>query len=134
MHTPHRLVVAAVMAALMSIPSPRSTPAQDMIATEDAAAGMGDCNCRERMAPPWHGSVAGMDCGPVCPPGNVFHAQPCGQLRQACQVKHGRQGCVTLPPCFPRLHTWFAEGSMPTPRPLALPRCPECGTLIEGGF
>jgi hypothetical protein len=89
---------------------------------------------RSPQAPPWHGSVGAVDCGPHCPPGNVYHADPRGQLFTKCQVLHGRHGCVTLPPCFPRLHTLFAEGYLPTPRPITLPRCHQCGAVIEGGF
>lgn len=138
MTTPMQSIAPLLVVAALWLPSMRPTSAQEVLDVhQPAAAGGAGCNCRnaaDMQAPPWHGNVTGMDCGPMCPPGNMFHAYPCGQLRQACQAKHGRLGCVTLPPCFPRLHAWCAEGSMPTPRPIAVPRCPECGALIEGGL
>jgi len=99
-------------------------------APEQGAAG---CGCRDVQRPPWHGNVQGPTCGPVCRSGcsGVFHANPCGQLHLRA---YARAHCMTLPPCFPRLHGWLAEGSMPTPPPPALPRCHQCGAVIEGGF
>jgi hypothetical protein len=98
--------------------------------TEPGAAG---CGCRDVQRPPWHGNVQGPACGPVCRGGcgGVFHANPCGQLHLRA---HALAHCMTLPPCFPRLHGWLAEGRMPTPPPPALPRCHQCGAVIEGGF
>lgn len=104
---------------------------ETVIVEEGAAAAPGSCGCRDPQAPPWHGTVAGDQCGPSCPPPNVFHANPCGQL----WLKHHArlQGC-TLPPCFPRMHARGTEGTWPTPRPVKLPRCPVCGTHIEQGM
>jgi hypothetical protein len=123
-------VVAAIAATLVG-----SGPGRGQETVTIVARGSGPaCNCKSAQTPPWHGSVGGVDCGPTCPPGNVYHANPCGQLLMKCQVHHGHHGYVTLPPCFPRLHAWWSEGSMPTPRPLHLPRCHQCGAVIEGGF
>jgi hypothetical protein len=109
--------------------------AQDSIATEGAGAAMAatpsGCSCRNLQSPPWHGSVAGAPCGPSCPPPTMFHADPCGQLWMKHHAR--QQGCV-LPPCFPRMHGWLADGAWPTPRPITLPRCPNCGVQIERGM
>lgn len=112
---------------------------ETIIVTEDAgAAGLAmgapdGCGCRDAQRPPWHGNVQGSACGPACGhgPHGVFHANPCGQLHLR---RYAREHCMTLPPCFPRLHGWFAEGQMPTPPPPAMPRCHQCGAVIEGGL
>ncbi|MFM7522437.1 MAG: hypothetical protein ACKO9B_18505 [Planctomycetota bacterium] len=90
-----------------------------------------------RQSPPWHGSVAAAPnaaCGPAC--------HHCGGYGPAC-ARMGCQGCglfshralgVSLPPFFPRLHTLFHDGYLPTPPPVALPRCHNCGAHIDGGF
>ena len=95
--------------------------------------GASGCGCRDVQRPPWHGNVQAPACGQVCRSGcgGVFHADPCGQLHLRA---YARANCMTLPPCFPRLHGWRAEGFMPTPPPPALPRCHQCGAVIEGGF
>jgi len=102
-----------------------------------AAGPAGDCGCRGGQSgqgwqqPPWHGNVQGGRCGApaaCCRGSNVFQAHPFQQL----QWKHSP--CVTLPPHFPRLHTFCREGYMPTPVPPAVPRCHQCGAAIEGGF
>lgn len=117
---------------------PPASAQETMIITEDAVASpAGDaaagCGCRNVQRPPWHGSVHGSACGPACGTGcgGVFHANPCGQLHLR---RYARENCMTLPPCFPRLHGWLAEGHMPSPVPPALPRCHQCGAAIEGGF
>ena len=90
-----------------------------------------------RQAPPWHGSVASAPaapCGPAC--------HHCGGYGPAC-ARMGCQGCglwqhralgVSLPPFFPRLHTLIHDGYLPTPPPVAMPRCHNCGAFIDGGF
>ncbi|NBT14298.1 MAG: hypothetical protein EBS56_12090 [Planctomycetia bacterium] len=129
---------AALLLVLpLSLVSPAG--AQDVaITAEDAGAGpamdaAAGCGCRNVQRPPWHGSVQGQACGPACGTGcgGVFHANPCGQLHLR---RYAREHCMTLPPCFPRLHALCAEGFMPTPPPPALPRCHQCGAVIEGGF
>lgn len=109
-----------------------------VMVTESPAAGpAGECGCRGGQPqqtwqqPPWHGNVRGNPCGapqPCCRGSNVFQAHPFQQLHW----KHS--GCVTLPPCLPRLHGLCRDGSMPSPVPPALPRCHQCGAAIEGGF
>ncbi len=130
------LAIAVVVAAATTILATGPSHAQESITiVEGGPADTGaPCGCKSAQTPPWHGSMGAVDCGPHCPPGNVYHADPRGQLFTKCQVLHGHHGCVTLPPCFPRLHTLFAEGYLPTPRPIALPRCHQCGAMIEGGF
>jgi hypothetical protein len=51
-------------------------------------------------------------------------------------MKHQARAMGATPPSyFPRLHTWCAEGYMPTPRPLAQPHCRHCGMpLDDTGF
>ncbi|MFM7207137.1 MAG: hypothetical protein ACKO4T_10770 [Planctomycetaceae bacterium] len=136
MRSPRRIiatvVVAAVSASLaIGVATAQETTVMDgsaMMSTDGAGSA---CGCRNMQQPPWHASVSGPACGPSCHHCGVFHADPCGQLR----AKHeAHRHCVTLPPCFPRLHTWCTEGFMPTPRPLALPRCHQCGAVIEGGL
>ncbi len=136
MRSPCR-IIAAVLVALPSLFATGIATAQETTVMDESAmmstdgAG-GDCNCRSVQQPPWHGTVSGPACGPTCHHGGVFHADPCGQLRAKHDIH--RHGCVTLPPCFPRLHALWVEGSMPTPKPLALPRCRQCGAVLEGGY
>lgn len=133
-----------VFALQLGLPA-RAEAADTIIVMDDSGAAATDgatepgagCGCRDVQRPPWHGNVqgpaCGPECGPVCHSGGkrVFHANPCGQLHLRA---YARAHCMTLPPCFPRLHGWLAEGHMPTPPPPALPRCHECGAVIEGGF
>lgn len=95
--------------------------------------GAADCGCRNVQRPPWHGNVQPADCGPPChgTGRGMFHANPCNQLHLR---RYARENCMTMPPCFPRLHAWCAEGAMPTPPPPAMPRCHQCGAAIDGGF
>ena len=137
MHTVRFAIAAAIVAALPSFLVIRETRGQETITVteESAMAGMDGpggsaCECGDVQNPPWHASVGGGHCGPVCRPHGVFHANPCGQLHVRRHLHHG----TTLPPLFPRLHGLCAEGSMPTPQPLALPRCHQCGAVIAGGF
>jgi len=136
-HTVRFAIAAAIVAALPSILVIRETHAQETITvTEDSAMpdtdgdGNSACGCGNGQNPPWHASVGGSHCGPVCRPHGVFHANPCGQLHVRRHLHHG----TTMPPLFPRLHGLCAEGFMPTPPPLAVPRCHQCGAAIEGGF
>jgi hypothetical protein len=130
------VIAAALVAAVPSILAIRYAAAQETISvTEDSAltglGAQGDaCGCRNVQAPPWHASVRGPECRSACHACGVFHANPCGQLHPRRHI----HGPVMLPPFFPRLHTWCAEGYMPTPPPLAQPRCHRCGAPIEGGF
>jgi hypothetical protein len=131
----HRPTLIALLVAIgLALSSGPGAHAQEMIFEESAMGlGMGslDSGSTDMLAPPWHGSVRGRDCGPSCPPPTMFHADPCGQLFAGTRF---HPGCVTRPPCFPRLHGWWVDGLMPTPRPPALPRCHQCGATIEGGF
>jgi hypothetical protein len=140
-----RLLLATLGLVAFALPlclPTRAEAADTIIVTDDSGAaamegmmgpGAAGCGCRDAQRPPWHGNVQGPACGPVCRSGcgGVFHANPCGQLHLRA---HARAHCMTLPPCFPRLHGLFAEGSMPTPPPPSLPRCHQCGAVIEGGF
>lgn len=139
-----RSFVAIFAIVSITLPLLQAAPAraaETIIVTEDAGAAMLDmgaadgCGCRDAQRPPWHGNVRGGACGPACGTGcgrsPVFHADPCGQLHLR---RHAREHCMTMPPCFPRLHGWCAEGAMPTPPPPSMPRCHQCGAAIEGGF
>lgn len=137
MRSARHIIAAAIVAAVPSLlATVHAAGYQTMTATDDSAmmamdGPANDCGCRNRQQPPWHASVNGPAC---CPPQHhcgVFHADPCGQVHAKHEAR--RHGMI-LPPCFPRLHTWWAEGYMPTPPPLALPRCHQCGATIEGGF
>jgi hypothetical protein len=134
------LPAVVLVATLLPLWNSTIVPAAEtIIVTEDAGAaglemGSADgCGCRDAQRPPWHGNVHGSACGPVCGQAThgVFHANPCGQLHLR---RYAREHCMTMPPCFPRLHGWFAEGQMPTPPPPAMPRCHQCGAVIEGGL
>ena len=134
-----RLVIAATIAAAVpSIDTIREVRAQETIGMEGAAmresgVATADCNCRGGQRPPWHGSVAteAGGCGPVCRAHGMFHADACGQLHAR---RHLHQGCVTLPPAFPRLQGLWADGYLPSPPPPVMPRCRQCGAVIAGGF
>lgn len=132
-----RTFIAAV-AATFAVAIPSVIPIRDahaqppIVVMEDAApAAAGPGVHDDALAPPWHGNVAPPGCEPCCRRCGVFHANPCGQL---CMRSHLHHGCATLPPLFPRLHAWWTEGLLPTPRPLALPRCHQCGAVLEGGL
>lgn len=133
------LAVAFALAADWSLPAAvgGQMPEGGAVA-EDMAAGAqasGGCGCQTgagaNQQPPWHGNVQGAQAGcgqPTCRGSNVFQAHPCYQL-------HWRQaGCVTLPPCLPRLHALCREGSLLSPTPPKLPCCHQCGAPIAGGF
>lgn len=98
------------------------------------------CGCRGGQTPPWHGNVAaapgGMamshgGCGPRCGSG---YGPPCGTMGSPCGAWWNRGMGYSLPPFFPRLSTFCREGYLPTPPPVALPRCHNCGVLIDAGF
>ena len=138
MRTVRLIIAATIAAAIPSILVIRDTQAQETIVMEEAAMGehgpaAADCNCRAGQRPPWHGNVASGShgCGPVCRPHGKFHADACGQLHAK---RHVHQGCVTLPPAFPRLQGMWTDGVMPSPPPPRLPRCHNCGAEIAGGF
>lgn len=46
----------------------------------------------------------------------------------------GKNPGYSLPPCLPRLHAMCREGLVLSPKPLAIPKCHQCGAFIEGGF
>lgn len=110
---------------------------ESIVVTEEptmSAAGVAQpegCGCRTAQQPPWHGNVRGSQCGAgqaCCRGSSVYQAHPFQQL-------HSRPtGCVTLPPCLPRLHALCREGYLPSPIPPRQPRCHQCGAAIEGGF
>lgn len=130
------IIAATIVSAIPSIHGVREARAQETIVMEGAAMPgtiAGNCNCRGGQRPPWHGSVESeaCGCGPVCRAHGMFHADSCGQLRAREQL---RSGCVTDSPWFPRLHGWRVDGCMPTPPPIALPRCHECGAVVAGGY
>ena len=125
----------ALVAAIVSATDVRAAQmAESTVVTESmgpAATPAGECGCRGVQQPPWHGTVRDGQCGvqqPHCRGSNVYQAHPFQQL-------HSRPtGCVTLPPCLPRLHALCREGYLPSPIPPRQPRCHECGAAIEGGF
>lgn len=140
MRTVATFLAAAALSGAVPAVWLRAADAQETIVMEGDAGAMldeggvmpaepGACGCRDLRSPPWHGNVAGEPCGPSCPPPNKFHADPCGQL----WMKHSaRQQGYVLPPHFPRMHGRLTDGWWPTPRPISLPRCPNCGAHIDG--
>jgi len=128
-----QVIVAAMLAGILSsVSGPRPACGQETIVMEGpAGAGVAHPG-QDVRRPPWHRSVQGEACGSghVCRAHGMFHADACGQLRH-----HGdHHGCVTRPSCFPRLQGWWTDGIMPTPPPLELPRCHQCGAVIAGGL
>jgi len=91
-----------------------------------------DCDdCQGGRQPPWHGNVAGPCCNrPCCPPPNMFHADAWSQLGAR---QEAREHCLELPPAFPRFNGW-RKGFMPSPKPIALPRCHHCGMPVQPGM
>jgi hypothetical protein len=123
------LVAALAVAAFSSITTIREAFAQETVSVTEGGAPGADCNCKGVQRPAWHGSVRGPACGPACAPhGGMFHADPRGQL---CVRRQLQATGATMPSLFPRLHTWCAEGYMPTPRPLAQPHCRHCGMPLD---
>lgn len=127
---------AGLIAAVWALPAAFAAGPGDVVTMVEPAQGGGPagCGCSSGAAhqqPPWHGNVRAAQCNtcPNCCRGSsVYQAHPFQQL-------HWRQyGCVTLPPCFPRLHTLCRDGYLPSPIPPAVPRCHQCGAAIEGGF
>ena len=136
------LAALVISGVIVSFCLPRLASAQEaMTITEEpgmaAAASAGGCGCNNVQRPPWHGNVHGQPCGAACETGcrtgcgGVFHANPCHQLHLR---GYARAHCMTMPPCFPRLQAWCAEGYMPTPVSPSQPRCHQCGAVIDGGF
>lgn len=129
------MIAALIVACVPSIHSIREAAARSPVIVSESvgvAAGAEACGCRNAQRPPWHASVAAPGCGPVCHRhGTMFHADPRGQL---CIHRQLREANATMPSLFPRFHTLCSEGYLPTPRPPALPRCHNCGALIEPGF
>jgi hypothetical protein len=135
------LLAVALLGTAWSLPAAAGQMPDGTAVTEEMAGVSmqqpGGCGCQSGTAgayqqPPWHGNVQACQapCGqPTCRGSNVFQAHPFAQL-------HSRDaaGCVTLPPCLPRLHAFFREGYMPSPQPPVLPRCHQCGAPIAGGF
>ncbi len=96
------------------------------------------CGCRGGQTPPWHGSVAAAPGGwhaPACAPACGHGYGPvCGQMGAGCGWWGSRGMGYSLPPLFPRLSTFCRDGYLPTPPPVAVPRCHNCGVMIDGGF
>jgi hypothetical protein len=132
MRIAHAIIAATIVAAAPSIPGIRAVAQETIVMEGVAMPGMDGCCETDVRRPPWHGTVAGDACG-CCSVGRVhgkFHANACGQWHQ----KHHLPPGVCLPPAFPRWQAWWAQGSLPTPPPLELPRCHQCGAVIAGGF
>lgn len=133
-----RFIIAIVIVGTAAFLSSRGACGQETITiTEDSAMliedGMGteSCGCGNVQRPPWHGNVRG-SCNPCCDPHTgVFHASPCGQLHMR---RHAREHCMRMPSHFPRLHAVCRDGYLPSPTPPALPRCHQCGAVIDGAF
>ncbi len=138
---PHRLAALLIVGAIAALSLCRTAAAQETITITEApgmsvASDMGSaagCGCNNVQRPPWHGNVHGDPCGQACGRGcgGVFHANPCHQLHLRA---YARANCMTLPPCFPRLAGLCRDGYMPSPAPLSLPRCHQCGAVIDGGY
>jgi len=129
----HAIIAATILAAAALIPGISTAVAQETIVMEGPAMpGMEGSYETEVRRPPWHGNVAGdaCGCGSVGRVHGKFHANSCGQWHQ----KHHLPPGVCLPPAFPRMQAWWALGTLPTPPPLELPRCHQCGAVIAGGF
>ena len=132
------LAAAAQPAVRVAQETVTITDDSGMSAATDSGSSVGGCGCNNFQRPPWHGNVHGGPCGPACGTGCktgcggvVFQAKPCHQLHlRGYAHAHG----MTMPSCFPRLHTWCTEGYMPTPPSPSMPRCHQCGAVIEGGF
>jgi len=130
-----RTATSLVAAIILTAALPAWAAEETIVMEDGAGIGMpadpAACGCRNQHAPPWHGNVAGDPCGPSCPPPNTFHANPCDQL----WMKHHAHQRGYLPPSwFPRLEGRMTHGSWPTPRPIQLPRCPNCGAHIDLGM
>lgn len=129
---------AAQPAARVAQKMATSTEESGMFAAANTDSSVGGCGCNNVQRPPWHSNVhggpSGSACGTECKTGCggvVFQAKPCHQLHlRSYAHAHG----MTMPSCFPRLHTWCTEGHMPTPPSPSMPRCHQCGAVVEGGF
>ena len=133
-----RSVIAIVIVGTAALLSSRGVCGQETIMiTEDSAMmagegmGTGSCGCDDVRRPPWHGNVRG-SCNPCCDPHTgVFHANPCGQLNMR---RYAREHCMRMPSHFPRLQALSRDGYLPSPTPPAMPRCHQCGAVIDGAF
>lgn len=130
-----RSVIAIVIAAAFL--SSRGACGQETITiTEDPTmmvqdGAAGSCGCEDVRRPPWHGNVRG-SCNPCCDPHTgVFHADPSGQLTMR---RYAREHCMRMPSHFPRLQALSRDGYLPSPKPPAMPRCHQCGAVIDGAF
>lgn len=104
----------------------------DTITFSEVGMSGASCDCDGNRQPPWHGNATGRCCNrPCCPPPTLFHADACGQLRAKDEAK---SQCIALPPAFPRFDTWRHTGRLPSPKPIAIPRCHHCGTHIPVGM
>ena len=104
----------------------------DVITFSEVATPDASCNCEGDRQPPWHGSAGERCCNrPCCPPPTHFHADAFGQLRAKAEA---RSQCVALPATFPRFHKWRHTGRLPSPEPIAIPRCHHCGAHIPVGM
>lgn len=147
-----------LLAALLAVVVGAVAGAQDGV---PVLGGDAPCeSCRAGRTPPWHGSVvagrgypvtagrgaivahgAADHCGPAC--------RSCGPACRSCglpgmcgltgachpPLAGWGLGCpYPLPPCLPRLHSWLREGVILSPQPLVMPRCHQCGAVIQGGF
>ena len=122
----------AIAAALSPLAAVARQPGDSTMVMEEPGMSSEGCGCRpgQWQQPPWHGNVHADHCGQTacCPGSSVYQAYPFRMLHAP------RPACVRPPSYFPRLHTLYREGYMPTPIPPAQPRCHQCGAPIEGGF
>lgn len=128
-----RSFIAPLLAALAAVTSTSSGMDSGQVVIEGLPTIVSSRGVapQDALTPPWHGNMRSAECCPRCAPPTMFHADPCDQLGWG---RRFHPDCVCAPPMFPRLHALWNEGQMPTPRPPALPRCHQCGAIIEGGF
>jgi hypothetical protein len=132
-----RSIIAIVIVGAALLSSQGACGQETIMITEDSAMmaaegmGTGSCGCDDVRRPPWHGNVRG-SCNPCCDPHTgVFHANPCGQLDMQ---RYAREHCMRMPSHFPRLHILSRDGYLLSPTPPAIPRCHQCGAVIDGAF
>ena len=129
---PAGLFFMFVAVCSMSVHAGEIVMSTDTITFSEVGMPDASCNCEGNRQPPWHGNAAGRCCNrPCCPPPTHFHADACGQLRAKDEA---RRNCVALPPAFPRFDTWRHTGRLPSPKPIAIPRCHHCGAHIPVGM
>lgn len=116
----------------MSVDAGEIVMSTDSITFNETSMPGASCDCEGNRQPPWHGNVGGRCCNrPCCPPPTHFHADAYGQLRAKDEAK---SHCVALPPAFPRFNGWRHTGRLPSPTPIAMPRCHHCGMPIPVGM